>query len=111
MRTSGWEGVSRSAIRDTLPRVVSCEPQAAHRSIHGETAMIVPDTGFGLTCGHIGFGADPVPLTASDFETIRAAKRTLLVAMGVEEKLDIALENHADVERHLLELALEASLF
>ncbi len=65
---------------------------------------------YGVTCAYIGFDKD-VPISAEEFAAAQRARVTLSVGLGVEEKFDIALENHADLERHLLDMALEYSLF
>ena len=50
---------------------------------------------YGVTCAYIGFDKD-VPISAEEFAAAQRARVTLSVGLGVEEKFDIALENHAD---------------
>lgn len=60
----------------------------------------------------LGLGlSDFIPISASQFEKIRAAKMHLMFGVGIEEKFDLVLENYAELERSLLEMALEHSIF
>jgi hypothetical protein len=52
-----------------------------------------------------------VRLTAGEFKEIEEARRSLLVATGVEEKFHFLLSNYADLERSLLELNLKHLVF
>lgn len=54
---------------------------------------------------------DSMPITAEQFNDIRAAKERLMFGVGIEEKLDLLLENYAEFERTLLNMALEYSIF
>lgn len=64
---------------------------------------------YAVTCVYGGFGQD-IPLSAEEFSAAQRARVALSIGLGIEEKFDIALENHADLERLLLEMALERSL-
>jgi hypothetical protein len=52
-----------------------------------------------------------IAISHAEFEDIRAAKRRLLLGLGVEEKIDLVLENYAELERCLLDMALDHSIF
>jgi len=52
-----------------------------------------------------------IAISSADFDDIRVAKQRILFGLGVEEKIDLVLENYAELERCLLEMALEHSLF
>ncbi len=67
-------------------------------------------TGYSLTCRYLGF-QDSLEISQAEFEAAQGSKLALTVGLGVEEKFDIVLENHADLEGHLLTMALEYSLF
>jgi len=58
----------------------------------------------------LGFSAF-VAIDAAEFHAIRDAKRRLMFGMGLEEKLDLVLENYSELERDLLNMALEHSIF
>jgi hypothetical protein len=73
-------------------------------------APLASSAGYGLTCRYIGFDK-VIPITREEFEATRRARVVLSIALGIEEKLDIALENLADLERHLLGLAVDHSIF
>lgn len=51
------------------------------------------------------------PISPADFAGIRLARKCLQLGLGVEEKIDLVLENYAELERCLLEMALEDSIF
>ena len=63
-----------------------------------------------ITVWAIGF-SDSIPITTEQFKQIRAAKQRLVFGVGIEEKLDLVLENYAELERTLLDMALEHSIF
>ncbi len=63
-----------------------------------------------ITVLAIGF-SDSIPITTEQFKQIRAAKQRLMFGVGIEEKLDLVLENYAELERTLLDMALEHSIF
>lgn len=46
-----------------------------------------------------------------EYSSIKRAKRNLVVFLGIEEKLDLLLENYAEYERSLLDLALHQMLY
>ena len=52
-----------------------------------------------------------ITITVERFKEIAAAKKKLVVATGLEEKFHILLENYADFERALLDLALRHLIF
>ena len=54
---------------------------------------------------------DSIPISSAEFAGIRAANRFLSFALGLEEKLDMILENYAELERTLLDLALNHAIF
>jgi len=59
------------------------------------------------------FGASPadiIDLTADEYAQAVSARNALVAMIGVEQKFDLVLENHADYERELLGLALNRSL-
>jgi hypothetical protein len=65
---------------------------------------------YGLTIGAIGF-SDFIPISEEAFASIQDAKQLLLFGQAVEEKLDLVLENYADLERSVIEVALQFSIF
>jgi hypothetical protein len=53
---------------------------------------------------------DPWPsiaITAEDFRDIKKAKTNLMIALGIEEKFALLVENYTDYERTLLDLSLK----
>jgi hypothetical protein len=52
-----------------------------------------------------------VEISAEEFAQAKDAKERLVTFIGIEEKLDILLENYAEYERHLLDLTLRRVLF
>jgi hypothetical protein len=50
-------------------------------------------------------------ISPEEYSTIRGSKRNLVILTGIEEKFDILLENYAEYERSLLDLALHQMLF
>lgn len=56
------------------------------------------------------YGVKRVELTQADYELVKTARANLIVAMGIEEKYDIVLQNYLDYERALLTLTLEKML-
>ena len=59
------------------------------------------------------FGAGPddiIELTADQHSQAATARDALVAMIGVEQKFDLLLENHAEYERELLGLALDRSL-
>ena len=52
-----------------------------------------------------------IPISQEEFIRIKKAKACYLVVLGIEEKLDIFLENYAEFERELLSLTLRRSVF
>ena len=65
---------------------------------------------FGLICAHLGV-AKSIPLSVEEFGAVARSRLVLSVGLAVEEKFDIARENHAELEHQLLGMALENSLF
>ena len=63
-----------------------------------------------ITILALGF-SDSVPISEAEFDAIRAAKQRLVFGVGIEEKIDLVLENYAELERSLLDMALEHSIF
>ncbi len=59
-----------------------------------------------ITSGKWG-SPDSIPITTEQFKQIRAAKQRLMFGVGIEEKLDLILENYAELEHTLLNMALE----
>jgi hypothetical protein len=51
------------------------------------------------------------PLSREEFETTRQIRRRLAGALGIEERLDLLLENFAEFERELLGLGVRAATF
>ena len=52
-----------------------------------------------------------IRLTAEEFNDIAVARRSLAVATGIEESFHLLLENYADFERAVLDLALRHLIF
>lgn len=52
-----------------------------------------------------------IAISSAEFQEIRDAKRRLLLGLGGEEKIDLILENYAELERCLLDMALDLSIF
>lgn len=71
----------------------------------------MPETSCALTCHYLGFNQEAVPISRAEFDAVKPATAVLTTALAIEEKLDIVLENHAALERHLLDLVLEHALF
>lgn len=65
---------------------------------------------YGITRRVLGFSGF-IEISSDEFEDIQAAKGRLLLGRGIEEKFDLLMENHAEIERTLLGMALENSLF
>lgn len=63
-----------------------------------------------ITIDELGF-SDSIAIAEEEFLRIRKAKKAILRAIALEEKLDHVLENFADLERELLNMALEHSIF
>lgn len=65
---------------------------------------------FGIT--RLAAGGQPfVEISQEDFDLIKTAKQKLIIVLGIEEKLDILLEDYAEFERELLNLTLDRMLF
>src|ERR1044072_2560892 len=58
-----------------------------------------------ISCNHL------LEISRQEFDEARFAKRSLVDALGIEEKLDIVLENYAEYEKELLELSLKNAIF
>jgi hypothetical protein len=56
-------------------------------------------------------GKKPVEISEADFQTIRKAKEGVVLAMGIEEKLDLVLDNFIEYEGDFLQLALRSAVF
>lgn len=54
---------------------------------------------------------DSILITAEQFNKIREAKHRLIFGVGIEEKFDLVLENYSELERTLIDMALEHSIF
>lgn len=52
-----------------------------------------------------------INLTREAFNEIVTAKRSLVIARGIEEKFNLVIENYFEFERELLELALHHTVF
>jgi len=52
-----------------------------------------------------------IRLSEEEYQTLHSAKRNLLTALGIEEKLEIVLENYLEFESDLNDLALRSSMF
>src|SRR5262245_54363715 len=52
-----------------------------------------------------------VELTKERYDEVKDAKERLLAALSVEEKLDLVMENYAEFEVELLQLATRQMLF
>jgi hypothetical protein len=63
----------------------------------------------GLTRNTLAFPGF-IELTKDDYAALTAAKRGLVSLVGIEEKWDLVVENYADYERTLFELALDQVL-
>ena len=55
--------------------------------------------------------AGEILLTPAEYASIRLAKRQLIVFLGIEEKFDLLLENYAEYERCLFDLAFHRLLY
>ena len=55
--------------------------------------------------------ADTIELTADEFEEISKSKLNLIIALGIEEKFNLVLENYLEFERELLEMVLGRLIF
>lgn len=64
----------------------------------------------GLTRRVLGFSGF-IEISLADFEETKLSKRNLLVTLGIEEKMDLVLENYAEFERDLLDFTLRYSIF
>lgn len=57
-------------------------------------------------------GRNPsVEISFDEYSRIKESKHNLFIIVDIEDKLDLLLENYADYERSLLELALQHMLF
>jgi len=65
---------------------------------------------YGFTRRFPGFSGF-IEISPHDFEQAKQSKQNMLVTLGIEEKIDLVLENYAELERDLLDLALRYSLF
>lgn len=65
---------------------------------------------YGLTLNVLG-KVKTIPITADQFEEICRAKNFLVGSVRIEEKFDLLLENFAELERTLLDMALEHAVF
>lgn len=65
---------------------------------HGLTRVV-------LECEHF------LPLHEEEFAAAREAKESLIAALGIEEKLNLVLENYVEYEHELLQVTLEHALF
>jgi hypothetical protein len=52
-----------------------------------------------------------IPLTPEEYATIRKAKRQQIVFLGIEETFDLVLENYAEYERDLYDVAFHHLLY
>jgi hypothetical protein len=59
----------------------------------------------------LGIGRGSAKISEDEFTRTKQAKRSLVVAMSIEGKFDLLLENYAEFERGLLELALHQMIF
>jgi len=65
---------------------------------------------YGIT--RLAAGQHPfVPISQEEFTRIKKAKACYLVALGIEEKLDLLLENYIEFEEGLLSLSLRRGIF
>ena len=63
-----------------------------------------------ITIDELGF-CDFISITEEEFQRIREAKKIILHGIALEAKLDHVLENYAELESELLNMALEHSIF
>lgn len=54
---------------------------------------------------------DYIKITQEQFEEIRNAHKLIAFGQALEEKLDLLAENYADLERELLDMAVQFSIF
>lgn len=59
----------------------------------------------------VGPERGPIDLSAEEFTVLLTARRSLGVAVGIEEKFNLLLENYAEFERALLDLTLRRTIF
>ena len=52
-----------------------------------------------------------VDILIDGYNDLKRAKAIQILALAVEQKFDLVIENHADLERSLLELALRWSIY
>lgn len=52
-----------------------------------------------------------ISITSAEYSDLLAAVKRIRLATGIEEKLDLLLENYLEYERELLNLGLQSSLF
>jgi hypothetical protein len=57
------------------------------------------------------FGPHEIELSLDEFASIKDSKRNLLIALGVEEKLDLLLENYLEFEHQLLSIGTRRLVF
>lgn len=54
---------------------------------------------------------DSIDITPEDFKAIREARELNNFGLALEEKLDLLVENYADLERELIDMAVQHSIF
>lgn len=59
----------------------------------------------------VGLNRGPIELSGDEFTALLTARRNLGVAVGIEEKFNLLLENYAEFERALLDLTLRRMIF
>lgn len=65
---------------------------------------------YGITI--LALGSWPfIEISAEEFAQAKRAKEKLIALLGIEEKLDILLENYAEYEKHLIDLSLRRVIF
>ena len=65
---------------------------------------------YGITI--LALGSWPfIEISAEEFEQAKRAKEKLITFLGIEEKLDILLENYVEYEKHLIDLTLRQVVF
>lgn len=65
---------------------------------------------YGLTLATLGC-TDVIPLTQEDYSARATARKQVLLGLSLEEKFDLLLENYAEMESTVLDIALRYSLY
>lgn len=84
--------------------------QRVHNREIRVTEMAADKLQYKITVLSLNFSQE-IPISAAEFEELRSAKQYVMFGLVIEEKIDLVLENYFELERYLLNIALEHMTF